>query len=467
MEYDSNIKIFTAIDIEKYHKGLLSAKERHDLEKAALDDPFLADALEGYSVASVNAETDIAELKKRLSQRTTEAKIIPIGATKTSSRFPFLRVAVIIVLIVGAGFLVYQFAFNNKSKEIAQSPVKTEEIKVADTNRLSAPSSIDSARLITAEGKEQKIIVTNKKNSTSQNFTVQENVGSDLVRKDTLRNELTYSTAQPSAAASEFKKEEVKKSQRNDIASGDLYKNNSRQQQSKTGNINQSGTIADSDKMKEEVVVNGYGNMNQRQAYQNFNSNVFRGRVMDNNNNPVPFANITNTKDNVGTYADAKGYFNLTSPDSVLDVQVRSVGFENNNTQLRNSATGNQVVLENDSKALNEVVISNKKPNAAARSRDANMKLEEPEPADGWDNYDTYLANNLNIPDDLKNIKNKQQGNDVEVSFEVDKNGEPINIKIEKSLCNKCDKEAIRLIKEGPKWKRKAKKGRTTVTISF
>jgi len=466
MEYDNNIKIFTAIDIEKYHKGLLTPKERHDLEKAALDDPFLADALEGYSVTGVNADADIAELKKRLSQRTTEAKIIPIGSTKTSSHFPFLRVAVMIVLIAGAGFLVYQLGFNNRSKEIAQSTAKTEELKVADTNRLSAPSSIDSERLITAEGKEQKMIVTNKKNSTSQNFTVQENVGSDLVRKDTLRNELTYSTAQPSAAASEFKKEEVKKSERNDIASGDLYKNNSRQQ-SKTGNINQSGTIADSDKMKEEVVVNGYGNMNQRQAYQNFNSNVFRGRVMDNNNNPVPFANITNTKDNVGTYSDAKGYFNLTSPDSVLDVQVRSVGFENNNTQLRNSATSNQVVLQNDSKALNEVVISNKKPNAAARSRDANMKLEEPEPADGWDNYDTYLANNLNIPDDLKNIKNKQQGNDVEVSFEVDKNGEPTNIKIEKSLCNKCDEEAIRLIKEGPKWKRKARKGRTTVTISF
>ena len=37
-----------------------------------------------------------------------------------------------------------------------------------------------------------------------------------------------------------------------------------------------------------------------------------------------------------------------------------------------------------------------------------------------------------------------------------------------KSLCSKCDKEAVRLVKEGPKWKRIAsKKGRTTVTINF
>ncbi len=70
------------------------------------------------------------------------------------------------------------------------------------------------------------------------------------------------------------------------------------------------------------------------------------------------------------------------------------------------------------------------------------------------------------MPDD---IKNKQTGSsEVQVSFEVDKNGEPTNIKVEKSLCAKCDKEAIRLVKEGPKWKRSAlKKGRTTVTIYF
>ena len=53
----------------------------------------------------------------------------------------------------------------------------------------------------------------------------------------------------------------------------------------------------------------------------------------------VPFANVTNVQDNAGTYTDAKGNFNLTYPDTVLNVQVRSVGFENNNVQLRNNCT--------------------------------------------------------------------------------------------------------------------------------
>ena len=164
-------------------------------------------------------------------------------------------------------------------------------------------------------------------------------------------------------------------------------------------------------------------------------------------------------------YTDARGNFNLTYPDSVLTVQVRSVGFENANVQLRNNVANNQVIMQDDRKNLSEVVVSNQKPDAANRNRDANMKLEQPEPADGWDNYGTYIANNLEIPEDLKN-KQTSSG-EVQVSFEVDKNGEPVNIRVEKSLCGKCDKEAIRLVKEGPKWNRKAKKGRTTVTITF
>ena len=93
------------------------------------------------------------------------------------------------------------------------------------------------------------------------------------------------------------------------------------------------------------------------------------------------------------------------------------------------------------------------------------MVLEEPEPIDGWTNYDAYLANNLNVPETYKS--RQTDGGAVTLSFEVNSQGQPVNITVDKSLCESCDKEAIRLVKEGPKWKRKSRKGRTTVTISF
>src|SRR5690606_18289856 len=58
------------------------------------------------------------------------------------------------------------------------------------------------------------------------------------------------------------------------------------------------------------------------------NAYLFRGRVTDRNNNALPFSNIMNTSDSVGTYADVNGYFNLVSTDSVLNVKISSVGFE-------------------------------------------------------------------------------------------------------------------------------------------
>lgn len=107
-----------------------------------------------------------------------------------------------------------------------------------------------------------------------------------------------------------------------------------------------------------------------------------------------------------------------------------------------------------------------KKINADKR-RSAPVSLTESEPMDGWDNYDTYIANNLDKPEEF-NTKPSFSNGTVDVSFEVNKYGEPVNFKIEKSLCKKCDKEAIRLVKEGPKWRRNANKnGRTTVTINF
>ncbi|HKZ65844.1 MAG TPA: carboxypeptidase-like regulatory domain-containing protein, partial [Chitinophagaceae bacterium] len=202
------------------------------------------------------------------------------------------------------------------------------------------------------------------------------------------------------------------------------------------------------------------------QQKKSFNqTNVFRGRVTDGYNNALPFSNITNTEDSIGTYSDARGYFILTSPDSILNVQVRSLGFESNNVQLLNNVPNNNVLLQEDRSSLAEVVISNKKPNSN-RLREGNMVLQEPEPADGWNNYDLYLANNLKVPENFKDKQTSTSG-EVELSFEVDKDGEPFNITVKKSLCESCDREAIRLIKEGPKWKRKAKRGKATVKIAF
>jgi outer membrane biosynthesis protein TonB len=465
MPDDKKIKNYSAADIEKYHKGLMPAKERHELEKAALDDPFLADAMEGYAKKGLNISEDIAELNKRLSEKTESSKVIPLE-TKQQTSFTWWRVAAVIVLIAGAGFLVYQFGFNKTSKEIAENkPAPQKESVVADSTR----NSIVENDYVKPETTGKKPLTKNEGKVTVTNESVGSGISkvkTDTVTFKSLTNEpLSVAPSEGLIAKENLKKEE---SNKDAVANNEMNAKIADEQRKKDEMVSlkaSSEKNADEekgqfDKSTASAITNrvfGYNEQNNL-----LHHNVFRGRVMDANNNPLPFANITNTSDSVGTYADAKGNFTLISPDSVLNIRIQSLGFANAVTQIRSDVTNNKVTLHED-KTLDAVVLSRKKPNAS-RFGESTMKSEQPEPIDGWDNYDTYLANNLNIPE---TIRMKETNGEVELSFEVDQNGEPINIKIEKSLCSACDKEAIRLIKEGPKWKRNSKKGMATVTILF
>jgi hypothetical protein len=465
MAGETNIKNYTASDIERYHQGLLSSKERHDLEKAALDDPFLADALEGYSFAGINAAADIKDLRNRLQEKTEGAKLVPL-ATSSRSQFPWFRAAVAIILIVGAGLLVYQLTIPKRNNDLAaiektgkKEPPVTETKQPVQSNKTDTVTGID--QLQPAAG-----TTTNTATNTGKNIEKKKlNPEKVIIARDTKVNDEkpTIVTGRNETVATREK--EINALKTDTVFAIMAEDALAKQEKDKTvpsptyRNVQTPSGMENTETANRKLA-------NSRRNDDNFRSNIFRGRVTDAENNGLPFANVTNMDDNVGTYADARGYFNLISPDSVLNVQVKSIGFNNNSYLLRNNIPTNQVVLEED-KTLNEVVISNKKPNAVARNRNlsSNMKLEEPEPADGWDNYDTYIANNLNIPEEYKSKPTGEA--EVEISFEVDKNGEPVNIRVEKSLCKKCDKEAIRLVKQGPKWIRNAPKGRTTIKVPF
>lgn len=506
MDDSNTIKKFTVVDIEKYHKGQLSAKQMHDLEKAALDDPFLADAMEGYAVPGVNAVADINELKQRLSQKTEEAKVVSLNTTGGQRKFPWLRAAAAIVVIAGAGLIAQKMFLSNKHNQVAKndgnnSKTNNAPVSFSDTTSQVAPNGLVN----TDNGASTKkfFLNTADSNSTTGNkpgqqvntgstniiqdksVTVTETVGEKANTKAdfTLTNNSAADNkvSAPVAATPGNKGAEVNASTRSNTvldSSVNVYKwaditKEDTQAKNRTAKKSDADGVKDQYDREERRQQAGNGatvvnnnNANRQGLFNNQASNVFRGRVTDENNVGLPFARVMNPADNnAGTYTDVRGYFTLTYPDSTVNVQVRSIGFDNSNIQLRSASTNNQVVMQDD-KSLAEVVVSTKKPNAD-KHRDANMKLVEPEPLDGWDNYDTYIANNLETPDEFKS-KPAYSNGAVEISFEVNKYGEPVNIKVEKSLCSKCDAEAIRLVKEGPKWRRNAnKKGRTTVTISF
>jgi hypothetical protein len=490
MDDGNNIRAFSAVDIERYHKGSMSAGEMHALEKAAMDDPFLADALDGYKIAGTNASADLAELKKRLGQRTEEDhKVIAMVKPK---RYYWMRVAAMLVLVAGAGILAYTL-LGKKDNDLANTAFKGEGKKAETDTIVSGSISIltdtikgTSAKIETFTFDTAKYYVNNNK-ADQLSTTVGEKVddvrdrvtnakpdslivitdGYANTTKTLAKDNQTLpqrETAAPTAPVTAGNTNDFYKQKQADVVRADKKQLSSAKEES----LELKRNVRNDPTWDFQVE-----NMNQRRAKTmndsiNYNTlNVFRGRVVDASNNPISFANVNIPDVNVGTYADAKGNFTLVAPDSVLNVNLRAVGFNSSQTQLRNNVMNNQVVLQED-RSLEAVVMSNAKPNAT-RSRTATVELTEPEPSDGWEKYDSYLVNNIKVPvkDDIP-LKEKESGrNFVEVSFDVNKDGEPINIKVTKSLCKECDAEAIRLVKEGPKWKNKNKKGKATVTVAF
>ncbi len=493
MSDSNNIKVYTAADIEKYHKGQLSATERHELEKAALDDPFLADALEGYSIPGINIPEDLAELKQRLTEKTEKARVIPIHTPIERSKFPWLRVAIAVILIAGAGVLAYEFLYKS-------SIGSHQQVAVAQPEKQRAAGANEKGGLVkdSGSGSLQRDDVGDDDKSrvdTQHQFSGFEANGKEMAKAKTDPTVSTGSRLDTSTISSyNFSTSNaptISPSANNELpATNDAkrpsleYESNKAADIAKKGEIRDMGfrdSIALARSLPRQDSLKDGNNYGRAKAADGFWGNVaaqkgdiayrkpnyFRGRVTDNFNNPLPFANITNTKDNVGTYSDAQGYFTLVSPDSVMSVQVRSVGFDNNNIQLRSNAGDVRVLMQED-KSVAVDTVDKVKRNISSRRKNT-LVLEEPEPEDGWDSYGSYVANNLNVPDNFE--KKKTAGideNSVEVSFEVTRDGNPVNFKVEKSLCDQCDKEAIRLIKEGPKWKRKTKKSkRTTISVPF
>src|SRR5688572_9338681 len=125
---------FTAADIERYHSGKMSDRERNAIEKAALEDPFLSDALEGYLLTSTPA-ADLESLKNRLAEKTSGKRYtIPFFRHNQ-----FMKVAAIILLVAGAGWFITQM--NNDSKKDMATRDRQQslpQVTVLDSNDLEA-----------------------------------------------------------------------------------------------------------------------------------------------------------------------------------------------------------------------------------------------------------------------------------------------------------------------------------------
>ena len=446
--------IYTARDIEQYLAGNLSPLQMHAMEKAALDDPFLAEALEGYeAVQNKEWNNQLVALREEITNKGKVAKVIPLHKSKSN----WWKVAAAVIIIGGGATLT--FLFNNNKKEdtdkaqIAQTKTTVIDsiLSTANTYPASVTESLNPSASATTEEKKTlpgSIAKLNEPAKEEEKYIANPN-GPQL--KPVTASATTIAPENDNAIA-------AAPSVNNPSAAG----NNA--DLAKEMNAEKSKSAA---KQNDDVeLLNRQRSMSSAKKEAVLN-NFFTAQVVSPDNTPLPFTNISIKKENFGTYADAKGMVRLVSTDSILQVEVMSVGYQPKTFALRSNQAQAKIILQEDETAFKDkTVIGNADMAGNKRSRRATLlkdSVVNVEPADGWDNYNTYVANNLDIPE--SKLKGNVHG-EVELSFDVKSNGTISNIRVNKSLGAEYDEAAKRLILEGPQWK--IKKGRkTTASIKL
>lgn len=470
---DNNHITYTAEDIQRYWNGQLSPQEMHAMEKAALDDPFLADAMEGMGMAmqqhgEMQMKSTLAGMHQQLEDRVAGND----RKTKVVAFHWWKIVAAACVLLV-AGYWIFSSASSEKNG-LAKNEDQAAAVGVTnDSDKQNEPGA--PAEEAVADSNETFVSV--EKSQPKDNTPIEFGTRTD-------KN-------QPAIARAEKKEEKADETRQNEFPA--LQEKTGKAEPAlaqKAAAVPPSASAINLDSIQPKVteVVTLEDELNNAVAGMEVKKeaakdepklqNVIQGIVTDNRNNPL--ANVFIRPDNnnqVGYVTDMTGQFRIPAKDTVVSVLVSSPGYATQRFQLRSTHSEgniaqNKIQLQNENESLSEVVVAGyghkrkaAKLTDSKKDPSSNFTLsnQPAQPVNGWLSFQQYVEDNKRKPAGNPNLVGE-----VYITFNIDKKGVRSDYKVEKSLSPEHDAEAIRLVKEGPEWKlTRGRKARVTVLVYF
>ena len=430
------------IQIRKYLNGELSASAMHELERRALDDPFLADALEGFEQTSADQSANLVELTNRLHQRTEKksGKIIP---------WIPLSAAASILVVLGAGIWVFtnRGDKNEAKRTVAQNVVAEKK----ETPTASNPTiAADTLRI-----QENKAIAQtqppNIREEKETEVKVQTDDKAELKETQPVSSDLSVAQANIAPAAADQSANADKADK------GYEYKYLNPQKDSLSANEILVGDIsrkkaASAAAAKHKGLPSTPTLLQSRVDGVSVNPDDARtvtGTVVDDSGLPLTGATVKVQGRNFGAVTDAGGKFTLQDVPKGQTLSVNYIGYSGKKVKADQDSM--RISLNPFNGSLAEVVVAKEVENGTQNAH----------PRDGWKSYNDYLDKSAQSPDG-KTGKEK-------VSFTVAPDGKLSQFKVVKSVSDDADKKAISLISNGPAWVGNAdgKAKEITVTVKF
>lgn len=389
-------------EIKRYRSGDMTPQEQHAFEKRALNDPFLAEALEGLdTISDSDLSSDLKAITDKINIRTSKTRI-----TRNPWFWP-LRIAasVSIILVV---YLLTDTLLNKEDRQIAQ------QIDPLTEPTLSTTDTVNSAKSLLAETESN----AGEKSTTER-------------RSDQKSGALQVSPAtkleEAELADAAFKETDVS--------------------QKVAEVIEESPAIVSQQPAAPKLESTQPQQARTTPQELSLKNQIIKGKVlMAEEDTPLPGVNIIVKGTTEGTVSDIHGNYQLTTTVENPTLVYSFIGFQTQEVQGRDQTELN-IHLLSDVAQLSEVVVTGYSPRTADPNYEPVIKLAEP--AGGLRAYDKYLKNSLRYPQEA--LENKIKGR-VTVLFTVRTDGSLEEFNVVKGLGHGCDEEVIRLVKEGPKW---------------
>lgn len=385
-----------------YIRGLRKGKEAHRLEKESMQDPFLADAMDGYNQVEGNHEQRIKKLQMQVSAHSAKKK-------NTYA----ITWSIAACLVIGFGISSY-FLFLKKSM--------TDEVFIAEE---SVPAKLPEA-------------------TTPATPTNPATPAAPV----TPRKEIALAATKVKTDSTPISEIAVKQADKKEMSASAVIEPMMEEALEQTAELQEvAATMATSESASDKK-------MRMAKVVTPPNSNIIQGKVTDEKGEPIIGASVAYKGTNIGTITNMNGEFSLVKKEGKKQLTAQFIGYDPVEIPVDTSQT--MLIAMNENKqTLNEVVVvgygtnKNKKSTTVVTAKEQADKDITPQPVIGKRKYQKYLKENLVRPTDEKCAQVKGK---VVLTFLVNKEGRPFYIKVKESLCESSDKEAIRLIQEGPNW---------------
>ncbi len=403
------------MSLKDYIQGKRHGKEANQLEREAMNDPFLQDAIEGFDSVQGNHLDIIEQLEHKIEKKRSQKNFY--------IRYAVLSTAAMLALVLGISVFF-------RPSEIP-SPIAKKTVTRIDSDSVKPQNTLQD---IAANQKTDKKVTA--KEMTFPPAPVKVETRDANVEEDKITEDLTVVVENNNIELAAPIKQE---------------------------NTTVATTTAIQDDKK--IIIRGSSSISTQKP------KTISGKVVDESGEPIIGASV-HLKNNkyVGTITDIEGNFTLPlTGEKTETLEAKYIGYKSKTFAA--DSTSAVVKLEPDNLALSEVVVAGygyrkifKPKISPTASNELSGKMagistdsSNKKPVFGVSEFRKYVKSQLS--DTLCNNAHYK----LTATFFIDGTGKPTGTKIVYSNCRSLETEFLRLTNESPQWTNINKKVKVTI----